>query len=99
MKTYYIDHLAIGATNLGNRTRTAVEGTYQDAVTKAHEIWQGLEKKTLVTVHSDSYCLYFWHWIGATGDVMDRNTNSGVTFPESYDVIFSGNAYRLAARS
>lgn len=95
--TYFIDHITIGSINLGNRTRTKIEGTYQDAVNAAHRIWNALEKKTLVTVHSEHYCLYFWHWIGAKGEVIDRNTNSGVVYPTGYKVVFADNAYRLAA--
>ena len=94
---YFIIHTTVGSTNLGNRTRIKIEGTYQDAVNMAHQIWNLLEKKTLVTVHSDEYCLHFWHWISATGEVKDRNTNSGVVHPEGYNVIWANNAYRLAA--
>ena len=96
-KTYFIDYITPGSTCLANRTRVEVNGTYQDAVNKAHEIFQALEKKTGIGVHSDKYCLYFWHRIDATGKVQDRNTNSGVTYRESYPIKFENNAYRDAA--
>lgn len=95
-RTYFIDHQADDSANLGNRTRIKVEGTYQDAVDMAHQIWNSLERKKLVTVHGNEHCLYFYHWIGAKGEVKDRNTNSGVSYPTGYKVIFENNAYRAA---
>lgn len=95
--TYYIDHIAAGSINLGNRSRIKVNGSYQEAVDMAHKVWCALENKTLVTVHTDEHCLYYWHWIGAKGEVKDRNINSGVVYPAGYSVVFKDNAYRLAA--
>jgi hypothetical protein len=76
-----------------------VEGTYQEAVTKAHEIWKALKDKKLVTVHTSPYAIYWWHWIGAQGEVIDRNSPSRLTHPESYNVKFfpEFNAYREVA--
>lgn len=96
ISTYFIDHCREGSTNLGDRVKTEIVGTYQQAVDLAHEIWNGMEKKTLVTVHSDSFCLYFWHWIGATGEVKDRNSRTGATWPAGYAVKYERNAYRAA---
>lgn len=95
-KTYFIDYITPGATCLANRTRVEIQGTYQDAVNKAHQIFQGLEEKTGVSVHSEKVCLYYWHRIDATGQVTDRNFNSGVTYPESYAIKYDRNAYRAA---
>ena len=95
MKTYYIIHTAIGSTNLGNRTKHKIEGTYQDAVNFAHKIFQQFDKKIGVAVHSDENGLYYWHYIQANGKVIDRNTNSGVSYPTEYAIRYE-NGYRAA---
>lgn len=84
MKTWYIEHSREGSINLGDRIRHEVHGTYQDAVTKAHEIWKSMESKCGVSVHSNHHCIYFWHYIDGKGNVTDRNTNSGVQYPTEY---------------
>ena len=79
-ETYYIEHLREGTIHLDDLIITEIGGTYQDAVNAAHEIWRSLDPKHLVTVHSDHYCIYWWHWIGTDGTTKDRNINSGVVF-------------------
>lgn len=96
-RTYFIDHLQVGSINLGCRTRIKVEGTYQEAVDMTHQVWNTLEKKTLVTLHSDLHCVGYWHWIGAEGEVRDRNTGSNVKFQASYKTAIIDGAYRIAA--
>lgn len=79
-KKWFISHLREGTINLGDKVKTEIVGTYQDAVDAAHGIWRSLKNNKQVTVHSDEYCLYFWHAIWASGKAEDRNTNSGVQF-------------------
>lgn len=78
---------------MGNTIITHFVGTYQEAVKKAHEIWEALESKTAVSVHSDRACLYYWHRISATGVVDDRN-NAKFDYPKGYQTVLVGNHYR-----
>ena len=79
-KTYYIEHIRDGSICLGDRVRTAIVGTYQDAVTAAHAIWRTLNRKENVYVHDEVYCLHYYHVIESNGIARDRNFNSGVVY-------------------
>ena len=52
------------------------DGTYQECVDKAHEIYQECGRGVSVT-GAGTYVL---HRIARNGDIWERNTNSGVTF-------------------
>ena len=83
-----------GSSCLGDRVKTEVIGTYQEAVNKAHEIWKNMSQKTGVTVHDSKYCIYYWHRIAATGEATDRNTNSGVVYNAKYKIKYEvGKGY------
>lgn len=79
-KSYFINHLRDGSICLGDRITTEIIGTYQEAVDAAKAAWDALKCKSLVTVHSDKYCIYYWHIIRHDGRREDRNTNSGVNY-------------------
>jgi hypothetical protein len=84
-KMYYIEHLREGTTYLDDQIITEINGTYQDAVNAAHEIWRSLDPKHLVTVHSNHYCIHWLHWIDTDGTAKDRNSNSGVVSRQEDD--------------
>lgn len=94
---YYIDHIREDSINLGDRIRTEVRGTYQQAVNKAHEIWGNMTHKTGVAVHSNEHCIYYWHKIDASGEVCERNTNSGVTYQDGYSTKYERGQGYVAA--
>jgi len=89
MPEYTITHVRPGSTDLGDILENTVIGTYQNAVDKAHEIWNSLQKKTQVSVYSKNNLTYFWHSITTEGKVIERNCNSNVTFTPNYQVEFS----------
>lgn len=89
-RTWYIHHRRAGATNLGNTVTTPFQGTYNEAVHEAHRVFQAMPHKVLVTLHGDSACLHWYHWIGTKGEVMDRNINGGAEgYPTSYATRYS----------
>ena len=71
--TYYVDRIKEGSVCVGERTVDIVEGTYKDAINKAHEIWSSLSRKAMVTVHSTKRCNYYWYCIYADGTIKNRN--------------------------
>lgn len=90
-KGYSIRHQTEGSICLGDETKRSINGTYQEAVDMAHQIWKALTAKRSVYVYSEG--LHWWHCISATGEVSDRNMNSGVSHPESYSVKYTQAGY------
>lgn len=63
-----------------NVERFAFDGTYQEAVDKVHEIYQECGRSVSLKSSSGTYV---WHRVcGFSGDIWERNTNSGVKFPK-----------------